>query len=250
MDRIVTENRIQLPQVTLAAMSSVNLYETVQALKYSMRGTEFGDVVLISDHRPWYLPQDIRFSKTTRLDSIDAFNYKMVYELHEHIRTDYALIVHADGFVIHPEKWSEDFLQYDYIGAPWPEPIDAQNYRTASGRLVKVGNSVSIRSRRLMEYPKKHHLEWRPAYDGYYNEDIYLCCLERDRMEADGLTWAPLEAAVRFGREHPIPENRGIEPFTFHKWRGENADYPRFKSPLKRLTDITRPIRHPGQNKV
>lgn len=237
---------IHLPGVTLAAMTSVNLYETVQALKYSMRDITFGDAVLISDHRPWYLPGNIRFSKTSKLDTIDAFNYKMVYELHEHIKTDFALIVHADGFVIHPEKWSDEFLSYDYIGAPWPEPKDDKNYRTASGRLVKVGNSVSIRSKRLMEYPARHNLTWRPAYDGFYNEDIFLCCLERDRMEADGLTWAPLETAVQFGREHPLPENKGIEPFTFHKWWGENAAYPEFKSPWKKFKDITRPIRHPG----
>lgn len=242
--------KLQLHNVALAAMSSVNLYETVQALKYSMRGIEFGDAVLISDHRPWYLPRGIRFSKTTRLDSIDAFNYKMVYELHEHIRTDYALIVHADGFVIHPEKWSEDFLQYDYIGAPWPEPDNDYLYRDADRVLRRVGNSVSIRSRRIMEYPLKHDLEWKPGFDGFYNEDIFLCCLYRTQMEADGLTWAPLDVAVRFGREHPIPENCGIEPFSFHKWRGENADYPRFKSPLKRLADITRPIRHPSLRRI
>ena len=236
----------KLPQVTLAAMTSVNLYETVQALKYSMQGIDFGDAVLISDHRPFYLSKSIRFSKTTKLDSIDAFNYKMVYELYEHITTDYALIVHADGFVIHPENWSDDFLRYDYIGAPWPLPENDYLYRDESGTLQRVGNSVSIRSKRLMRYPAEHQLEWKKGFDDFYNEDIFLCCLYRNRMEADGLTWAPLETAVRFGREHPIEENRGIEPFTFHKWRGENAPYPRFKSPWKRLKDITRPIRHPG----
>lgn len=241
---------IRLQNVTLAAMSSVNLYETVQALRYSMRGIGFGDAVLISDHRPWYLPRSIRFSQTSKLDSIDAFNYKMVYELHEHIRTEYALIVHADGFVIHPENWSEDFLRYDYIGAPWPEPENDYLYRDADGRLQRVGNSVSIRSRRLMKYPAEHGLEWKAGFDGFYNEDIFLCCLYRTQMEADGLTWAPLETAVRFGREHPIPGNEGIEPFAFHKWRGENASYPRFKSPYKRLADLTRPIRHPGRNQV
>lgn len=34
------EKKIKLPQVTLCAMTSVNVYETVQALKYSMREIE------------------------------------------------------------------------------------------------------------------------------------------------------------------------------------------------------------------
>ena len=67
--------KLKLPNVTLAAMTSVNIYETVQALKYSMRGIEFGDVVLITDHRPWYLPKSIRYCYTSKLDNIDKFNY-------------------------------------------------------------------------------------------------------------------------------------------------------------------------------
>ena len=42
----------------------------------------------------------------------------MVYELGDHIHTDYAMIVHADGFIVHPEMWRDEFLKYDYIGVP------------------------------------------------------------------------------------------------------------------------------------
>ena len=55
MDKKVAA-KLQLPNVTLAAMTSVNLYETVQALKYSMRGIDFGEVILITDHKPRFLP--------------------------------------------------------------------------------------------------------------------------------------------------------------------------------------------------
>ncbi|MCI2048609.1 MAG: hypothetical protein LKJ76_02680 [Lachnospiraceae bacterium] len=232
----------KLANVTLAAMSSVNMYETVKALEYSMRGIDFGEVVLITDRKPLFLPKEIHFRKTSKLTGIDEFNRKMVYELKDYIRTDYVLLVHADGFVIHPENWSDDFLKYDYIGAPWPLPQNDYAYRDAAGRICRVGNSVSIRSRRLLEYPSAHGLPWVPVFDGFYNEDIFLCCACRDRLEADGLSIAPLETAVRFGREHPIPENRGVEPFTFHKWRGENAGYPRFVSPGKRLRAALRPL--------
>ena len=42
--------KLKLPNVTLAAMSSVNMRETIKAMEYSMRGIEFGDAVLIT-HR-------------------------------------------------------------------------------------------------------------------------------------------------------------------------------------------------------
>ncbi len=233
----------QLPRVTLAAVTSVNLYETVQAMRYSMRGIDFGDAVLISDQKPWYLPRNIRFAEIDPLDSIDRFNYDLVYRLKDYIRTDYVLLVHADGFVVHPECWDDRFLDYDYIGSPWPLPENDISYRDAAGRICRVGNSVSIRSRRLLEYPSEHQLPWEPVWDGSYNEDAYLCCLFKNEMEAAGLKWAPFELALRFGREHPLPENAGMDTFVFHKWWGENRDYPKFRAPARRFReDFIRPL--------
>ena len=223
-------------------MTSVNIYETLRAMKYSMKAIDFGDAVLITDKKPLFLPRGIRYSHTDKLDNIDKFNYKMVYELKDHINTEFCLVVHADGFVIHPENWSDEFLDYDYIGAPWPLPENDYLYRDSKGEISRVGNSVSIRSKRLLEYPSVHDLEWVKVYDGFYNEDIFLCCHAKNEMEEHGLKWAPLDVAVRFGREHMIPENKGVEPFTFHKWRGENASSPHFYSPKKRFKMAIRPL--------
>ena len=236
------KKKLRLPNVTLAAMTSVKIYETLKAMEYSCREIEFGDVVLISDKKPLFLPSYIRFSHTSELDDIDKFNYKMVYELKDHIRTDYVLLVHYDGFVIHPENWSDEFLKYDYIGSPWPLPKNDYAYRDKAGNICRVGNSVSIRSKRLLEYPSAHRLPWEKVYDGFYNEDIFLCCHCKNEMEAAGLKWAPFETAIRFGREHPLPENAGIEPFCFHKWWGENSSYPHFYSPGLRLKMMIRPL--------
>ena len=53
-----------------------------------------------------------------RLDGIDAFNHACVYRLREYVKTEHLLLVHADGFVVHPECWDDRFLDYDYIGSP------------------------------------------------------------------------------------------------------------------------------------
>ena len=170
------QEKLQLPQVTLVAMTSVNIKETIQAMKYSMRGIDFGDAVLITHKKPFGLPKNIRYSHTSELTDIDAFNYKMVYELGDHIHTDYAMIVHADGFIVHPEMWRDEFLKYDYIGAPWPLPKegDTTTYRDKDGNICRVGNSVGIRSKRLMDYPKKANIPWDGEYaygKMWYHED-------------------------------------------------------------------------------
>ena len=242
------EQKLSLPNVTLAVMTSVDLYGAIHALEYSMRGIEFGDVVLITHRKPLSLPRSIRYSHTAKLDNIDKFNYKMMYELGDHIHTDYALIVHADGFVVHPESWQDVFLDYDYIGSPWPLPQNDYAYRDAKGEIVRVGNSVSIRSKRLMEFPREAGLKWeKMPEDDNYNEDTLICCKYRNVFEEAGMRFAPIEVAKYFGHEHMIPEIMDVEaPFLFHKWRGRNEKYPRFINPWtvrwQKCKDLIRPL--------
>ena len=64
--------KLKLPNVTLAAMTSVNMYETLRAMEYSMQGIEFGDVVIITHRKPFFLPKGIRYKHTSKLNDIDA----------------------------------------------------------------------------------------------------------------------------------------------------------------------------------
>jgi len=227
--------KLMLSNVTLVAMTSVNVTATIKAMRYSMRGIDFGDAVLITHKKPWNLPKSIRYSHTTKLTNIDEFNYKMVYELGDHIKTDFALIVHADGFVVNPEMWRDEFLEYDYIGAPWPLPPKGDNttYRDKDGNICRVGNSAGIRSKRLMDYPKKANIPWEGEYAYgrmWFYEDGFICCKIRHLLEAEGMRIAPLDVAKYYAHEKMIPEVQGIKPFAFHKWEGTNSIYPNFIS--------------------
>lgn len=227
--------KLSLPQVTLVAVTSIKVYETIKALEYSMRGIDFGEVLLITHRRPFYLPKGIQYRHTDRVSDIDSFNYMMVYDMDKYIRTEFILLVHYDGFVVNPHKWQDEFLQYDYIGSPWPVPEGHHCYHDTYGNLCRVGNSVSLRSKRLLKFPREAGLNWEPSEDGTYNEDIFLCCMNKHRIEQAGMRIAPVELAACFGHEHAVPETEGIEPFLFHKWRGRNEKYPRFENPLTKI---------------
>lgn len=224
------EAKLQLPKVTLVAMTSVKIKETIKAMQYSMQGIDFAEAILITHRKPWFLPKEITYKHIERLTDIDCFNYKTVYDMGDYIDTEFALLVHYDGFVVHPEQWRDEFLTYDYIGSPWPLPKegDTTTYRDIYGNLCRVGNSVSLRSKRLMDFPKKAQVPW-VGENGYFNEDGFICCKIRHLLEAEGMKIAPLEVAKYFGHEHMIPEVQGITPFLFHKWHGTNAQYPDFR---------------------
>ena len=219
--------KLKLPNVTLAALTSVKVKETIKALKYSMRGVEFGEVVLITHRKPLFLPKGITYKHIKKLKTINDFNYDMIYKIHEYINTDFMLLVHYDGFVVNPDMWREEFLDYDYIGSPFPLPKDDFSYRDANGNICRVGNSVSIRSKRLLEFPSKANIPFE-ADHGFFNEDGFICCKNRVLLEENEMKFAPLEVARYFGHENMLPETEGIKPFVFHKWAGTNKDYPRF----------------------
>lgn len=221
------EKKLHLPNVTLIAMATRNVEETLQALRYSCLGVRYGSVKLLSHYTPYGLDSDIEFHRIDKIKSIDDWSYKIVYQLNDNVDTDFALLVHADGFVVNPESWRDEFLQYDYIGAPWPLPKDDFSYRDIHGAVIRVGNSVSVRSKRLLALPSQLPIPWE-ADHGYFNEDGFICVKNRHVFETHGMRFAPLEIAKYFSHEVMIPEVRGIRPFAFHKWAGSNRDYPRF----------------------
>ena len=139
------------------------------------------------------------------------------------------LLIHADGFVVNSDSWTKDFLNYDYIGAPWPVPNDDFTYRDLNGKLIRVGNSVSIRSLKLLKFPSEQKLPWESTH-GFFHEDGFICTKINNLIEAAGMKFAPIDLAIKFSQETPLPEAKGIKPFVFHKWNGNNKVYPRFGS--------------------
>lgn len=191
---------LKLPQVTLIALTGKNLAEHEEAIRKSCEGVEWGAVKLIADYT---------------IRNIDDWNYKIIYELHNYVQTDYAMLIHADGYVINPDAWRDEFLEYDFIGAPWPLPQDNYSYLTPEKELVRVGNSVGLRSRRILQLPQALQIPWK-SYYGNTNEDGFLCVHNRKLLQQHGCKFADIDVAKYFSKEHSIPENEGIKTFAFH----------------------------------
>lgn len=206
---------LNLSNVTLIAVTSVKIPQTIKALEYSCRNINFGKVKLVSDTIPENLPPIISFEFIEKMNNIDEWNYSIIYKLGKYIDTEYAMLIHDDGFIINPQSWKEEFLEYDYIGAPWPLPNDDFSFRDINGDIIRVGNSVSLRSKKLIDLPVDLNLEWK-SFHGYYNEDGFICVNYRHVYLNHGMKFANIDLAKHFSHETPIPEIEGIVPFAFH----------------------------------
>jgi len=206
---------IALNNITIVAVACVRVSETLQAMRKSMSGINFFKAKLFTNEE--IIDDKIEIIKIDNLD-YEKYNKFIVYELHKHIDTEYCLIVQDDGYVINPDKWSDDFL-CDYIGAPWSLPQDDFSSRDPFGNIIRVGNGgFSLRSKKLLSLPTELNMEWKP-YFGYYNEDGFFSVHNRHIFEQNGCRYGTLEIASRFSFEQEMPENKEIIPFGFHgKW--------------------------------
>lgn len=200
---------IELPQVTLVALTGLGYktQEHLEALKKSYEHIEFGDVRLI---------------QMGKIKDIDSWDHAVIYDLPKTIFTSHALLIHDDGYVINPDCWNPRWLDYDFLGAPWPLPTDDFSYRTPTGRLIRVGNSVSLRSKKLMDLaaqtPQDYFWSFKEKY-GNTNEDGYICVHNREWLEEQGCKFADIDVAKHFSKEWEIEENKGIKTFAFHSTR-------------------------------
>lgn len=175
-----------LPQVTLVAVTSVNVAATIAALEASMRQVTFGAVKLLSDRTTADMPEPIEWTRIAPLTSARAYSDFVLRDLADHVATSHCLLVQWDGHVLRGDCWRPEFLEYDYIGASWPQFADGRN----------VGNGgFSLRSRALLEACRD------PGFHHSHPEDLAIGRHNRAFLEARGLRFAPRPLADAFSAE-------------------------------------------------
>lgn len=105
----------KLEKVTLLGIDCVDLDRLMLAMNICQEEFEFGDVKILtsikSDHKD-IIPIE-------PINSVEEYSNFVLSELDKYVQTQYVLLVQYDGFILNPEQWADDFLNYDYVGAPW-----------------------------------------------------------------------------------------------------------------------------------
>jgi len=194
-----------LKNITLASINCVNPRESYKALKYCSKFFNFHDILLFTDDGLSY--QDVTVKNITKL-SWETYN-DFVLHLSQYIKTDYVLIIQDDGHIVNPSLWTDEFLNYDYIGAPWPSEMDwierqfpsQQEYMKKHFPKNRVGNGgFSLRSKKFLKFSAQYI-----TCDGI-GEDSFLCTRVYDDAIEYGIKFAPFDIAVSFSYENPCIE--------------------------------------------
>jgi len=196
----LNKKRLYLPDVTLIAATSVAIEPSAAAIHHSMKEAEFGAVLWISDKPPpLFIANRVDWHEISCLNTRADYSHFMLNDLVRHVATSHTLCVQWDGFVLDATAWSSEFLDYDYIGAPWPHFKDA----------YVVGNGgFSLRSAKLLRAAAAFINDTEEA------EDLAICRTWRPVLEQKAsIRFAPLEIASRFAYERSRPSG---ECFGFH----------------------------------
>jgi hypothetical protein len=158
----------------------------------------FYDVVLISFERPTQTEYNYKFILIDKLSFTD-YNKFVVSKLHKYIHSEFCLLIQWDGFVLNPNAWQDNFLNYDYIGAPWYVNKFTKNFLVGNG-------GFSLRSKKYLQTTAQLH------YDGKLEEDIFCCRENKKWMIEQNIKFAPHELAYMFSVENYKYTNQ----FGFH----------------------------------
>jgi hypothetical protein len=189
--------KLKLPNVTLVAIDHAAYALTRWSLDRCLAVAEFGDVVVLSDVN---LLPGAHWVKTNADNAIDATKLAW-FEVPKHILSTHWLWVHWDSWIINPAAWTDAFLDYDFVGAPWPT--------TSWPPPHNVGNGgFSLRSQAMTDYVRRKKLDF------YHPEDVGLCVYYRALLQYQGFRWPDARLAQQFSAEMVWPH--GVVPFGFH----------------------------------
>ena len=130
--------------------------------------------------------QGVEYVQAPLIKTTKDYSDLLLTGLRQYVAGTHVLIIQWDSFILHPLLWTNDFLQYDYIGAVWPHHPD-----------TPVGNGgFSLRSVKLLEALESPRITKR------HPEDFCICDDNKATLENQfGIRFAPAQVAEQFAVE-------------------------------------------------
>lgn len=189
-----------IPNTTLCCIDCYNNALSIKALRRCLKLCRFEKVIFLTDRE--HDLENIEVILIPGIQDKKQYSAFIIKELYKYIPTGFVLMIQYDGFIVKPDVWSDEFQQYDYIGATWFWYNDGFN----------VGNGgFSLRSKRLLNALSNNDI----VLDSLeYGEDTFICRTYRSYLELKyDIKFAPEHIADRFSYERSEPASN---TFGFH----------------------------------
>tara|TARA_B100000959_G_scaffold97826_1_gene103554 strand:- start:57 stop:758 length:702 start_codon:yes stop_codon:yes gene_type:complete len=195
------KKKLKLPNISLLAIAhKKDVDQTQISMKISSENIDFGAIKLLTSAQPKIKYPDIEYVPIKPMN-LEEFNKTMIEDLHKHFETTHCLFVQADSFVVNYKLWKDEFLKYDYIGAPWSDELVINENLVLNVKKNPVGNGgFSLRSRKLLRTTAK--IDYDSLKFPLKSEDVVVCHYLYDKMIEEGIKFAPPKLASQFSIEN------------------------------------------------
>lgn len=197
-----------LNDITLINANNINPKLSVNVLNFCSKLIKFNKTILFCDKVPENITSNINHV-SLKINSLSDYNEFILKKLNDYVDTSHCLVVQNDGFIINPHLWQDEFLKYDYIGAPWN-----LNGMRVWKRTNRIGNGgFSLRSKKFMQFVQQK-VQAHPHKYLVEPEDVVCSRL----LELNNFKYPSVEVAAKFSLEDPqedVPFNVH-ESFGFH----------------------------------
>ena len=209
----------KLETVTLIGIDCIDLDRLRLAMDICQQEFEFADVKILSSLKT----SQENVVAIKKINSLEEYSKFAISELDNYVETPHVMIVQHDGFILNPKQWTDEFLKYDYIGAPWlVADWSVKNFdfpEELLGKLVVGSGGFSLRSKKLTSLCSKLYKEKKLGR--IHPEDTAIGVYNRKLFEDNGINIAPVDVAKKFSFEGETDEsNKWNGQFGFHgfKW--------------------------------
>jgi hypothetical protein len=183
---------LDLPNVTLLCVETREPELAHWAIQRCLNEVEFAKVVLatnldlVINRKP-----GLHYVQAPAIKTTKDYSDFLLTDIGQYVKGTHVLIIQWDSFVLHPELWTSEFLNYDYIGPAWPHHPENP-----------VGNGgFSLRSVKLLEDIKK------PGFTKKHPEDYCIC--------VDNKVFLEQQCDIKIASMH-IAEQFAVERTAWH----------------------------------
>ncbi len=220
--------------LTLVNYSCVSHEVSQFAMRKTAEVVPATKALFFSDKEPLIYKRDFDFHKIESLHFPNIEEQRQVFikeyvnffikKVNDYIDTEFMLIVQHDGMAVNKEYWTDEFFDYDYIGAPSVynsknvtlelKYHDKYNIDPNKKSWYNGNGGFSLRSKKLLKalasddripiiiemISRKTNIPYELPVD-----DGVICIICRDILEKDhGIKFAPVELAMQFACDEAV----------------------------------------------
>lgn len=190
---------LDLSNVTLVAMTTQDYASTRRAIDKCLSVAKFYSVMVFTNEPKLFFGFD-----TINIPNIETWEDASIVGLktitsYARDFADYTLGIQWDGFIVNPSAWKDEFFDYDFIGAPWPDGVVGNNgFCLCSRKWYSAVESLQLEPTLKDCHPADAIVCRFPnPYNGVGNGQF-----RRQDMLDYGIKYAPEDVARKFSVEN------------------------------------------------